>query len=504
MSHSQSHPITRQRLAGFTLVELLIVIVVIAILAAISVVAYNGIQTRAHNTVLQSDLRNASTQLELDNATDGIYPLGPTVPANLKTSANNAFQYTSDGTSYCITVTSSTSGTNTYHIDSANGGTIQEGACAGHIASGGSGPSNWSMLAGGDYFTCGIKDDTAYCWGKNNLGQLGNGTTTDSSTPVAVNTSIMSGAVTSISTGYDHACALTNSGAFCWGRNTYGALGNGTTTNASSPVAINSGAMSGTVNDIQAGSYHTCARTTNGVYCWGYNSDGQLGNGTTSNSSNPTAISTGALSGTITQLSVGDLHNCALTTNGTYCWGYNGFGELGNGTTITSTVPVAVNTGAISGSVSRVIAGGGHTCALASGNAYCWGSNEFGGLGNGNETNSTSPVLFGSGGIPGTVTGIAANGFHTCVTTGDNTYCAGYGSNGQLGDGSQAVAASTPVQVSAGALSGTVTSIASGGYHSCAITSVGAYCWGNNSNGQLGAGSGAANFTVPTAISTTP
>jgi len=186
-----SHLLTVRRTRGFTLVELLVVIVVIAILASISVVAYNGIQTRARNTVLQSDLRNAATQLELSNATDGSYPSGSSVPSNLIVSADNEFQYISDGSTYCLTITSATSGMGTYHISSGSGA-IQEGACAGHVASGSGGSSTLVMQTvttancpSTRTLAVDARDNRTYwiqlladgkCWMETNLAYAGGGT----------------------------------------------------------------------------------------------------------------------------------------------------------------------------------------------------------------------------------------------------------------------------------------------------------------------------------------
>ncbi len=197
------------RRSGFTIVELLIVIVVIAILAAISVVAYNSIQTRARNTVLQSDLRNAATQLGADNATDGYYPSGSVVPSNLVTSDTNSFQYTSDGANYCLTATSSVPDAGTYHIGSATG-TVQEGACDGHVAGGSGGGTQPIAIADGSYIqditsancpttrtrAVDARDNHTYwvqqladgkCWMLTNLAYAGGGTNTYSDVKTLTN-----------------------------------------------------------------------------------------------------------------------------------------------------------------------------------------------------------------------------------------------------------------------------------------------------------------------------
>ena len=185
------------------------------------------------------------------------------------------------------------------------------------------------------------------CWGYNSFGRLGNGTTTSSSVPVAVAAFTDGATAVSITAGVYHTCAVLNTGAVnCWGYNVDGQLGNNTTTDSSAPVAVAAFTDgSATAVSITAGASHTCALLNTGaVNCWGYNSDGQLGNGTTTNSSVPVAVNAFTDgSATAVSITAGDFHTCAvLNTGAVNCWGNNGNGQLGNSTTDNSSVPAKV------------------------------------------------------------------------------------------------------------------------------------------------------------------
>jgi alpha-tubulin suppressor-like RCC1 family protein len=217
-----------------------------------------------------------------------------------------------------------------------------------------------------------------WCWGKNNSGQLGDGTRTDRATPVPVNA--LTGIV-ALTAGLGHTCALDGGGGAvqCWGSNSSGQLGDGTTTDALTPVAVGGLAPAASVT---AGLFHSCALTSGGeAWCWGENFSGQLGDGTTV--ARETPIMVGGLPSGLASLTAGGYHTCAVTAAGaSQCWGDNSLGQLGDGTTTSAMCPVAV--AGLAGAATRLSVGATNTCAVTSrGAAQCWGSNTDGQLGYG-------------------------------------------------------------------------------------------------------------------------
>ena len=318
------------------------------------------------------------------------------------------------------------------------------------------------------------------CWGYNANGQLGDGTTTSRTSPVAVaNVGVKAKAVSS---GYVSTCEVTTKGAaLCWGYNSTGQLGNNTTTASLTPVPVYG--LGKGVKAISVGYYHACALTTKGkVWCWGYNNVGQLGDGTTTQSPKPVAVA--GLAKGVKAISVGYFHTCAITAKGAAkCWGNNTSGQLGDNSTTDRPSPVSAY--GLNSHVKQISTGYQTTCAVTTkGKALCWGSNTYGQLGDGTTTNSPKPVVVS--GLAKHTSVVKAGVNHTCaLTTKGKALCWGNNTYGQLGDNS-VVGRLTPVAVYN---LGRSTKLSLGYLHTCAVTSKKAVrCWGYNGYGALGNG----------------
>jgi len=397
-------------------------------------------------------------------------------------------------------------------------------------------------LSAGPLGTCAVLDDgTVVCWGAQSYGELGQVANGFYDSPQSVLMPAGEAAV-AIGTSYYHSCALLDTGAVtCWGRNTYGQFGNGTTApsvttgSASTPVLLAGGERAVA---LATGYDATCAVSVGGrVNCWGYNADHRVGDGTDTDRLVPThvALNPGLRA---VEVDAGERHACALVgTGAVYCWGMNAEGEVGDGTTQPRPSPVLVTTV----SASRVVAleagsatscallddgtlrcwgdvtpatphtfptgtrvvqaasGGSHTCALNSeGLVWCWGQNLSGQLGRGTvslrELQPADPVTLPG---PGRAKAITAGTNHTCALLVDGSVsCWGSNSSGQLGVG-VAGDRSTPSDPIALQGSGRAKAISAGGSHTCALHTDGTIaCWGYNLYGQLGDGGNANQFAT--------
>ena len=349
-------------------------------------------------------------------------------------------------------------------------------------------------------------DDTAsstggplYAWGYNVDGELGDGNTNHTTSPVLTNLPAGVNATTKLSADY-HSMTLGSDGnLYVWGYNNNGQLGDGTTTSRTSPISITLASGVTPIAVMAGASYSLAIGSDGNLYGWGDNSYGQLGDGTTTNRSTPVSI-TLASGVTPVAIAVGWYHSLAIGSDGNlYVWGHNNNGQVGNGTTSDQTTPVSITLA--SGIVPTSIAGGGyHSLAIGSdGKLYVWGSNADGQLGDGTNTSQTTPeiVSLASGITPTT---IKAGGYHSLVIGSDGKlYTWGDNEDGELGDGTTTYR-NSPLSVSL-ASGVTPTTIEAGGYHSLAIGSDGKlYTWGYNGKGQLGDGTTTDKFT-PQALS---
>lgn len=523
---------SKNKLSGFTIVELLVVIVVISILAAFTVVSYVGIGQKAEAASLQSETSSASKRLKLYYVEHSAYPkdfdasgcprdVNDVVDSRycLKLNSDHSFSYTSSPpySDYSLTV-SKVNSTLAYVVTSTTPPTLVEGTPV----------LTYKQIVAGGSVTCAIaSNDKLYCWGRGTTGQLGDGLLINSIKPVLSDAGAIAGkTIKSISAGNSTVCAIANDDkAYCWGNNAQGQVGNNTKTSpVSTPVAVNTGLS---FKSVQPGSVLTCGIAFDDkVYCWG--GANLMGNGTVVESLTPTAIDvTGALSGkTIRSLSVGYAYACVVTTdNSAYCWGQNLNGEIGDGSYgggYTRLTPTAVDTSASSAlnglGVLSISAGLNQTCAIATdNNAYCWGLNTSGQLG---ETTVNSPkpyavATYRSGILTNptslTIKSIGTSGSgtvgNTCaLASNDKMYCWGTNTWGELGNG-LGVQSNEPVAVDiSGALSGkTIKSFSTGGSHTCVIASDNkAYCWGKNNGGQVGVNTVTDRYFSPVEVYALP
>ncbi|MGZ4494956.1 MAG: RCC1 domain-containing protein [Nocardioides sp.] len=345
-----------------------------------------------------------------------------------------------------------------------------------------------AVSAGGGQSCSTLADGTAKCWGANSYGELGDGTTTQRLTPTNLPSTAGWRQVT---TGGSTTCGIQNDGsAWCWGLNHRGQVGDGTRTRRLAPVRVGT-AMNW--SQISTGWWHTCGVRTDGTaWCWGDNANGELGDGTTTRRLTPVRVAGG---GEWTSVVTGGWHSCGLRTDGTaWCWGSNTFGQLGDGTSTRRLTPVRVGTA----NDWRVLTSSWlSTCGIEEGGALsCWGGNDRGQLGDGTVANHYSPTSIAAGTA---FADVSTGEAHTCaVTTVGTLWCWGDNAYGQLGDGTT-TARTRPGQV------GTDSDwarVSASWFHSCAVRTGGdTWCWGDNQTGKLGDGT-TTTATAPVAVAT--
>lgn len=398
-------------------------------------------------------------------------------------------------------------------------------------------------VGGGEGFMCMEMNSAIGCSGSNASGQLGDGTNTSRNYLKRVSDNSNISNPQQLAVGKSHACAVAGSAStggqgklYCWGDNTYGQLGDGTTTNRNVPTLVvdNGSFTNASVLGVIAGDNHTCAivavSAVNRLFCWGYNNKGQLGDNSTTNRALPTAVqgtfATNAVWTTgqyyMPEAAAGAEHTCAAGAGPNYtiyCWGANSQGQLGDGTTTDRLVPTTTGlngTSAGSAYAAFLTAGAEFTCATPTGSVKCWGDNAVSQLGNGLTADLLVPTTVPNSGsfTNNNLWGIAAGGQTACVTQSSGTdyklWCWGANTAGQIGDGTT-TPRSVPTLVSANSAQG-FDNLTLGNYSSApdgvgvarsvtnGFTCVTKWCWGKNSSGQLAQGTSLTDLLLPTKV----
>ena len=541
-------PRTETRSKAFTLVELIVVVVVLGILASIAIVGYKTVVDKSleakQKMRMTQILKEAKILYTQRVYTDTAYPWDQAVAdavddlptyslnawsegvsatgggSNLNAATNGWTVQTDTGSGvYSVApndIVTSTSGAGIVYVASAISATqgvfgmisattapvVWTAACSGSscdASSATSGPPAGGAYAPGTTAPSISVSYAASAFSLAGSSQVLSATTTGSPTsfsytgtlPAGVSFSTSTGAftgpssfsapVTQFAVGLTHTCAVMSGAAKCWGDNTYGQLGDGTTTQRTSPTQVST--LSSGVVQIAAGNNFTCARTSTGAaYCWGQGTTGQLGNATWVNSSVPTMV-IGYASG-VSSIAAGGNTACAILSSGAlWCWGNGGAGAVGDGAGLHRNTPSQV-TGLTSGVASVDIGGWdntnySHACAvLTSGSLRCWGKNGSSQVGDGTTTDRMSPVQVS--GLTSGVTAVALTAYSSCALASGGVKCWGWGGNGQMGDG-LVQSYSVPTTV----ISSGVTALGNGQNHFCAVVSGATWCWGQSS-GSMG------------------
>ena len=352
----------------------------------------------------------------------------------------------------------------------------------------------WKYVSSSFVHSCGIKqDDSLWCWGRNSSGVTGLGITAGNTlVPTAISAG---GTWKSVAVAESHTCAIKSDDTLlCWGYNGYGSTGiNNTTGNSLSPTQVNGG---GSWKSVTSGMYQSCGiKSDDSVRCWGWNTNGQLGDNSTTQRNVPTALSGGgAWKSVFTTFSNTGVHTCGIKSDDSlWCWGSNSSGMLGDNSTTQRNIPTSVSGG---GTWKSVWGGDAHTCGIKSDDSlWCWGNNSSSQLGDTTTTNSLVPLPVAAGGVWSN----ASTGYgHTCgIRLSGVLYCWGGNGSGQLGDNILS-SLTVPREIYGG---GTWNFIATGSNHTCGIKNNNSlYCWGWNGSQQLGDNT-STNRLIPTAVS---
>lgn len=356
--------------------------------------------------------------------------------------------------------------------------------------------SGVQAIAAGQFFTCALQNGTVKCWGRNEFGQIGNsgvalGATSYQTTPIAV--SVLGTNVQDIKAFGDTVCALANGKVYCWGSNSHGQLGINSTTDSNVPVQVKDSAGTAFLTNVQSisvGGYHSCAISYAKLWCWGRNTYYQIGDGT--NTQRLLPVSSTLTTG-VQEVSAGLLHTCAIVDGVPKCWGYANDGQIGNNSIATQISPSNVLDSSLASftGAQTISAGYSASCANINGAIKCWGTNTNGTLGDG--TNTTSNKAVQVSGLTVGLQDFAVGSYHSCAVVKGGVQCWGRNNYGQLGDGTT-TNRSTPVMAIA---SGTgAQSVVVGDYHTCALVNGGVWCWGLNDKNQISS-SATSYFATP-------
>lgn len=368
---------------------------------------------------------------------------------------------------------------------------VQDGAPAEDAPAEDAAPGIAVLIAGGWFHTCAAIEGRVACWGKGNVGQLGQGNTTPSAVPLRVN---LPGPASALASGRDHSCALVEGNVYCWGDNANGRLGTGDTMDSLVPKRV-TGLADSSVTAIAVARFSTCAVSEGRAYCWGLNTNGQLGIDTVQDVSIlPVPVMN--LPTPVDRVIATSDRACALVGTTGYCWGHDhqgDLGTLGNGGFMVEEVVAAGNLSHLSIALSA-------SCGVSSGAVQCWGNGDSGQLGDGLFTDSRTAVD-----VVGMQQGVTevhvAGGIEPlgdevdtiCAVQDGQAYCWGRNDFGQVGD-QTIITRGMPVPVVG--LRGRVQSVNGGATHFCAVTEPSNIeCWGAGVEGQLGSGSFADSLT---------